>query len=147
MTFRLNAFHLKDIMSKDISPKHNLSKTYFIEYDILSKFRLKLSKFRLKIKKNKVMEHQTDFLFQEPTISRPVCNFFLMILDGGSSDYAAVSLIFAIDIFTMRSGWFGPCRPCSFSQRTSPSLVIKSPVHDRSVHLQYILSLYFRSHE
>ena len=50
MTFRLNAFHLKDISSKDISPKRNSSKRYFIEYDISSKFHLKLSKFCLKFR-------------------------------------------------------------------------------------------------
>ena len=60
MTFRLNAFPHKDILSKAISPRHNPSKRYFIEYDISSRFRLKLSKFclkfRLKIEKKKLTE-------------------------------------------------------------------------------------------
>ena len=45
MTFRLNAFHVIEISSKDISPKHNSSKRHSVEYDISSKFCLKLSKF------------------------------------------------------------------------------------------------------
>ena len=48
-----DAFRLKDISSKDILPIHNSSKGRFVEYDILSKFRLKLSKFVKILTKNK----------------------------------------------------------------------------------------------
>ena len=88
------------------------------------------------------MERQTDFLFQEPTLSPvwsvcnsvwSVCNSLLMILDVGSSDDATVSLIFAIYneirlvwamqimfIFTKNISIFGYQMSCTWSISTSP---------------------------
>ena len=48
MTFRLNAFGIKDIL-----PKCNSSERHFVENDISSKFHLKLSKILSKNKKRR----------------------------------------------------------------------------------------------